>query len=133
MKLFNPKLQDIEELKPGLYVQTIPTKKGNEYKLVHPPLKDPKLGWKKDNIHWRNFIAGGRWFNLLAIALVIAIIVFSGYAYKHDTAAAYEIREDPGSFCENWTKLNQELIQQQILDIKLNKEADDGNPIFISS
>jgi len=45
------------------------------WKVVHPYRIDGKINWK-------NLIAGGNWFNLLWIALIIGIILGCLYEYS---------------------------------------------------
>ena len=100
MSLFNFKLENIEEIKPNLYVQKIKTRKGEDYyKLVYPPKKDLTKPLKRDNINWKNLIANGRWLNLIFIALIVLIILFTSWRYKEETKACYDFRYNASDYC----------------------------------
>lgn len=51
------------------------------YRLIYP-IKNSDGSW-----NWFNILTGGSWGNLIATSLVIAAILFSVWAYKHDTDA----------------------------------------------
>ena len=135
MKLFNPKLDNIEEIKPDLYIHTEQTKKGPRYKVVYPPLKDPKKGFKSKNIHWKNMIAGGRWTNLLFLFLILIIIFISIKGYQDATRWGYDFMDNPEQWCLNWTKIKEEQNKGDLfygndkLDFNFDKEVDDGRNI----
>lgn len=50
-------------------------KKFGRWKVVYPSKVDGK-------IHWRNFLAGSSWWNLLWIAIVVGIIIGCIYEYS---------------------------------------------------
>ena len=57
--------------------ETISVKKGKfGWSVIHP-IKD-----KDGKIIWKNLIAGGNWFNLIKIGLVIVVIIGKLYEYS---------------------------------------------------
>jgi len=46
------------------------------------PIKNPD-----GSINWKNLLIGGSWFNLIKVILIVGIIVFIIYSYKHDIQA----------------------------------------------
>jgi len=90
---------DIEEVKPGLFVKYITPKKvlffhrKGGYYQVYPVVKDINKPFGKGNINWKNFLIGGgnNWMFLI-IALIAILALF---AYKHDTNAYAKIIENP--------------------------------------
>jgi len=47
------------------------------------PIKNPD-----GKINWKNFLIGGSWFNLIKVMLVVGLILFIAYSYKHDIEIA---------------------------------------------
>ena len=85
-KAFTPK--DVEEVKPGLFVKAIPTRKGSiEYRQVKP------LVWKGK---WR-FKGQIRWMNIVIILILIALY-FEGAKFVRFYD---EVISDPKAFCQN--------------------------------
>ncbi|UCD21003.1 MAG: hypothetical protein JSW08_00430 [archaeon] len=79
----------IEEVKPGLFIQTTP--KGG-YKMVRPPVKDLNKPMTKDNIHWKRFLIGS-WGNIIKIAIIIAILLGLWFGYQADMEGCHKIME----------------------------------------
>ena len=74
MSLFKP--NQIEEIKPGLFVQ--PNNKG-KYRQVFPIVKDVTKPFGKGNINWKNLFRID-WQTIILIILIIFLLV----TYLHD-------------------------------------------------
>lgn len=82
-------LKDVEEVKPNLFVKK--TRKG--YRQVYPPHKDITKPLSLDNINWKRAIIGNP-ENTITIMIILAIVLFSAWAYNHDMEQCREIIED---------------------------------------
>jgi len=57
------------------------------WSLVYPIKIDGKYNWK-------NILLGGSWHNLFKILLVVGIILFIAFSYKHDVANCIKYGQD---------------------------------------
>lgn len=79
-------MKPIEEIKPGLFVQQ--TKTG--WRVVKPIQKDPSKPFSfKNNINWKHFLIGD-WGRLITFVVIILIVLFVVWAYRHDMNACAE-------------------------------------------
>lgn len=85
MSLFKP--NKIEEVKPGLFVQS--NNKG-KYRQVYPITKDPSKPFGKGNINWKNIFRID--WNLIILIVLIIILVLS---YKHDLNEFNKVISNP--------------------------------------
>lgn len=69
--------------------------------LTEPLLerKPFKIHWK--NIHWENFIAGGRWINLGIIALIVIIVLGSVMEYSTALKITNDCLNNSCVYCQN--------------------------------
>lgn len=95
-KAFTPK--DVEEIRPGLFIQARPKNPDTiEYKQVHP------LYW---NGHWK--LKGQiSWSNILMIFLIVALF-FQGVKFVNFYE---EVNADPVGFCQNVSLIDLGNIQ----------------------
>lgn len=63
-------------------------------KVPYPARLDETKPLGKGNINWKNALRMD-WFTIL----VVLLILFSAWGYKHDIAACEEVIEDPYGFC----------------------------------
>jgi len=76
----------IEEVKQGVFLQQ--TKSG--WRLIKPIKKDINRPFSfKDNVNWKHFLIGD-WNRLFTFILILAVILFVAWAYKHDMEACAE-------------------------------------------
>ena len=73
--------KDDKKLDEGVYLR-----KGKfGYRLVYP------FTHEDGTVNWFNFFTGGSWMNLLKWGIVVALILFSCWAYYHDVIQALEV------------------------------------------
>ena len=65
------------------------------YRVIYP-YKNPD-----GSINKFNLLTGGSWARLIVVLLIVALIMFSVWAYKTDVATCYEIIKDPCDYCDN--------------------------------
>jgi hypothetical protein len=65
------------------------------YRVIYP-YKNPD-----GTIHWFNLLTGGSWAKFGVTLLIVALILFSVWAYKTDVATCYEVIKDPCDYCDN--------------------------------
>jgi hypothetical protein len=85
-----------EKIKDNLYVQK--TKFG-DYRVVYPIVKDIEQPFSFNNIHWKNFLIGGRWSNVLTLIFIVGLIMFSAWAYKTDMKSCEDHLLNPCHYC----------------------------------
>jgi hypothetical protein len=73
-----------------------------------------------ENINWFNFIVGGSWGKFISTLFIVVLILFSIWAYHHDTEFCQELARHPESICNknlttysnytapeiNWSEIN---------------------------
>ena len=75
------------------------------YRLIYPIVKDiNKSFWEKGNKNWKNFLLSeGSYLKTFFLFLIIGIIIFSLWAYKHDVQACTDLirryNTNPESVC----------------------------------
>ena len=89
----------IEELKPGLFIQTTAT--GN-HRIVKPIKKriDEPFNFKT-NCNYKNLLIGGSWSSFFTILFIISIMMLVTFGYAYDTKQCREIISDPIGFCKD--------------------------------
>lgn len=68
-------------------------------RIVYPIKKDLDKPYSLENINWFNFLVGGSWGKFISTMLVIILVLFSIWAYKHDTKFCHELAKNPSSLC----------------------------------
>ena len=64
------------------------------YRVIYP-YKNPD-----GTIHWFNLLTGGSWAKFVVTLLIVALIIFSVWAYKTDVSTCYEVIENPCDYCD---------------------------------
>jgi hypothetical protein len=85
----------IEKIRDGLYIK----KSFGSYSVVYPIKKDLEQPWSLKNTNWKNFLLGGSWLYALKILIVMGIVIFFIWGYKHDTQACREFNNDIYNKC----------------------------------
>ena len=65
------------------------------YRVIYP-YKNPD-----GTIHWFNLLTGGSWAKFVVTLFIVALIIFSVWAYKTDVATCYEVIKNPCDYCDN--------------------------------
>ena len=69
--------------------ETINLKKDfSGWRVIYPIRNEDK------SINWKNLLLGGSWYNLFKILLVVGIILFIAFSYKHDMANCIKYGQD---------------------------------------
>ena len=86
------------------------------WRVVHP--------WKIDGkICYNNVITGGSWWNLVKVAVIVLMILFFVYSYKHDIAEYKKVSDNPCLYCastyqdanqNNWSSLDISGIKLEV-------------------
>lgn len=87
---------NVEKVKDNLYIQK--TKFG-DYRLIYPITKDISQPFTFNNIHWKNFLIGGKWSNLITLIVIVSLICFSAWAYVHDQKECKDHLINPCHYC----------------------------------
>jgi hypothetical protein len=67
------------------------------WSIVYPLKIDGKYNWK-------NIILGGSWYNLIKVILVVGLILFIAFSYKHDMASCIKYGQETMKL--NWSAIN---------------------------
>lgn len=73
-------------------------KSGLGFKVVKPIKLDINLPFRKGNINWKNLIAGGSWYNLIGIGVVVISVVLILLDYSHAIKTANECLNQTNTF-----------------------------------
>lgn len=69
------------------------------YRTIYPVINEDK------SFNWFNFITGGSWGKLISIVLLILLILFFAWAYRHDISKCDELIRC-GASCIDNIKIN---------------------------
>ena len=86
-------MADIEEIRPNLFVQK--TRTGG-WIVVNPIKKDLSKPFGKGNINWKNLLIGNG--QNIGLILIVVTLLFTAWAYKHDTFECKKFMEDPCNY-----------------------------------
>ena len=65
-----------------------------KYKTIQPIKKDLSKPFSFRNIHWKNFIAGGDYRNLIIIAIIVFILIMAISEYSNAVKIANKCLEN---------------------------------------
>lgn len=81
----------MQRLKEGVY--------WNGKRIIYPIKKDMDKPLKGDNIDWKN-MWGVRNSGVLVLSiLLILLVLFGSWAYRHDTEECFKVIENPCDYC----------------------------------
>jgi len=107
MKLLDTieRYKDLEEVKPGYFLKTKNFKNEHgeiikrTFIKVCPITKEIDKPFSFSNIHWKNFLIGGSWSNVVFVLLLLLLI----YSYSVETEQCRWIIQNSVEFCKNMT------------------------------
>lgn len=92
------------------------------YSLIYPAKKDLMQPLKRGNINWKNLLMGGSWINFITIFIIVFLLLFITWGYKHDMKECMRIIENPYSICYPNQNINQDYELINLSNIKINNE-----------